>query len=155
MPIGYGNFTPGGGQAFKQSFSCGLRRPKSLMREHIFTYLLNLLQVINNYSLIPCKTVFRPQFLDSSPPIMPTVLSAHPAYSPTTGSTNPMPDKIALARCYIKYGSTSRFVRTSLVSHEGVCLCLRLWRGRDLDCTLSGDKRPNPPRTFSLFHPDN
>ena len=37
---------------------------------------------------------------------------------------------------------------------NGLCL-LRLRRRLNLHCALAADIRPNPSRTFSLFHPDN
>ena len=40
-------------------------------------------------------------------------------------------------------------------SIRGAALILRLPRRLNLHCAFAGDMRPNPPRAFSLSHPDD
>ena len=42
-----------------------------------------------------------------------------------------------------------------LIIRRGDALILRLPRRLDLHCAFAGDMRPNPPRAFSLSHPDD
>ena len=79
----------------------------------------------------------------------------------------PVPDKLSLATCHIEIQQSQACLLFSNGKENfceqllpkptlrGAGLTLRLRRSHNLRCALGGDICPNPPRTFSFFHPDN